>query len=54
MLGDAGFDEVIAEDRTDQVCVYLCFFHVVNVKYVELPDLRQSFTCASVHGSSGA
>jgi hypothetical protein len=25
MLKDAGFDEVIAEDRTDQVCVDLSF-----------------------------
>ena len=24
MLGDAGFDDVIAEDRTDQVCEDLC------------------------------
>jgi hypothetical protein len=28
MLKDAGFDEVIAEDRTDQVCVDLSFCRV--------------------------
>lgn len=40
MLKDAGFDEVIAEDRTEQVCMmqrYLCaFVYIFDFELVEL------------------
>lgn len=53
MLHDAGFEEVIAEDRTDQVRVDPVYLYVVNMNHVEIPPLRE-FTFASVHTRAAA
>ena len=50
MLRDAGFIEVIAEDRTDQVGIHLHFFFfhlwVCYARYHVFLNLKQWFCCA--------
>lgn len=57
MLKDAGFTEVIAEDRTDQVCTEMCFSHVCSGLQTTLTFLINTnfvLSWKSVHRSSAA